>query len=729
MSRRAPGLLILLALGALGFVAYESLRDTLFPSASPHGAGSEEAFDDTQAPPGGAPEEDEAGGPRLLVSERRPQDPAEIAAREAALAAASTAAAAQARAALQVTWGGALVDASGRPVAGARIVLASNVESVTLTTREDGTFDGALVPGRYDVLITAPGRGSLYLEDYVVDGVARLDRALALAPPLTLTFVLEREGRGVEGARATLKLTRWRWAGQVAVVGGVTDAAGRAVFAQLGAGTYELRVDVPQGPELVQTHELKQDAEIRAQVPDSAELAGLVTDARTKAPVGGALLRIVTAVKDGPSYVLSSTTEANGAFRVLVPKGTPREVAVTAAGYAPWPSPGELDRVLGLLQGLSSGKQPVLLSVALEAGAAVSGRITQQETKAALPGVSLLFRHRRGGPSAHATSDEEGRYVVEHINPGRYQIVVETPGWFPEQPLELDLRAGRAEPSAYDIALLGARTLEGVVVMSAGAPVQGARVWLTGGGQLVRNARSAGRPLETFSGARGTWQIHDVPPHLVVAVRAQLGQLEAVPVFANMKQPPAGPLKLTLAGTVNLAGRVLDQGNGEPVPNARVQLNPKGPPWGREGRNLTTDAQGAFRVEGLIPGDYDAVPRRGDYIASPPRTLTLSADDAEERVELSLDPGLVLAGVVSDSSGRAVAGTVAADGIPDGLTSPLRRSQPLGADGRFRLTGFAPGLYRLRVNAKGFKGQTLENLRGGENRLRFTLVPVPLPGS
>ncbi len=729
MRARAPWLLVLLALGALGFVAYESLRDTLFPGAARQGEGSEEAFDEAGVPLDGAPEDDADGGPRLLLSERRAEDPAAIAAREAARAAARTAAEALARAALQVAWGGALVDSSGRPVGGARLVLANDVESVTLTSRDDGTFDGALVPGRYDLLITAPGRGSLYLEDYVVDGVARLDLALALAPPLTLTVVLGRQGRGVEGARATLALTRSRWLGKEAVAGGLTDLAGRATFANLNAGTYELRVAVPQGPELVQTHELKQDAEIRASVPDGAELSGIVTDARTKAPVGGALLRIVTAVKDGPSYVCSVATEADGAFRLLVPKGAAREIAVKAAGYAPWPSPRESGRVLGQLKGLSSGTTPVLLTVALEAGAAVSGRITQKETREALPGVSLLFRHRRGGPSLNATSDDEGRYVLEHANPGRYQVTVETPGWFPEQPLELDLPGGRAEPIAYDIALLGARSLEGLVVMDAGAPVQGARVWLTGGGQLVRSARSAGRPLETFSGPRGTWQIHDVPPHLVVAVRAQLGTLEALPVFANMKQPPAGPLKLTLSGTVNLAGRVLDQGNGEPVPNARVQLVAKGPPWGREGRNVTTDAQGAFRIEGLIPGDFEAVPRRGDYLASQPRTLTLSADDAEERVELALDPGLVLAGEVNDTSGRALAGTVVADGLPDGLTSPIRRSQPLDAEGRFRLTGFPPGSYRLRVSAKGFKGQTVQDLRGGENRLRFSLVAVAAPGS
>jgi protocatechuate 3,4-dioxygenase beta subunit len=368
----------------------------------------------------------------------------------------------------------------------------------------------------------------------------------------------------------------------------------------------------------------------------------------------------------------------------------------------------------------------VVLSVPLRRGGSVSGLVTQLMTKAPLPFVTLRFAEPRGS-SAQTTTDEHGRYVIEHLNPGRYQVTVESPGWFPERPLELRLGGGQAEPAVFDVALLGAGVLTGQVVMAEGAPVKGARVWLTGGGQIVRSARGSGRPLETFSGASGQWTLEDVPPHLVVVVRAQLGSLEATPVGANMKQPPAAPLRLVLAGTVNLQGRVLDQGDGSPVANARVQIAPKGPPWGREGRSLTTDAEGAFRTEALIAGDYEITPRRGDYLASPPRLVTLAADEPEERVELALDPGLVFAGLLTDEHGRPLVGSVVADGTPDGQTSPLRRSQTTGPDGRFRLTGFQPGLYRVRANAKGYKGQVLDGLRGGESRLRFQLVAVTPP--
>jgi protocatechuate 3,4-dioxygenase beta subunit len=727
-SRLTVVLIVLAALGTLA-AAYAPLREAFFP---PSTSDDDDAWLDEEGAGGAGGAGGDVGvdaggaGLRLLQADRKRGDPAAEEARLAALAQAQAAADAQARAALAVGWAGALVDASGRPVAGARLVLSNGEGTHTLTTREDGTFDASVTPGRYDLLVTAAGRGSLYVQDYLVDGVARLDLALQLAPVLTLRFQLQREGRGVDGAVAVLALTRARWLGKEAAVGNVTDADGRATFGDLVAGTYELRVQVPEGAELVQTFELKQDVEVVAQVPAAAELSGTVTDGATTSPVGGALVRVVTAVKGGPSFVTSIQTQADGTFHAYVPKGQASEVSVTATGFAPWPPQREAGAALGRLKGLASGTAPVVFPVTLRLGGAVSGQVVQQQTKLPLAGVSLRFAENRGA-SAYATTDAEGRYALAHLNPGRYQVTVESPGWFPERPLELRLPGRQSEPMAFDIELIGAGTLSGTVVMPEGAPIKGARVWLTGGGQLVRSARGAGRPLETFTGASGRWELHDVPPHLSVVVRAQLGSLEATPIGVHMKQPPAAPLRLVLAGTVNLQGRVVDQGDGSPVANARVRIVPKGPPWGREGRALTTDTEGAFRTETLIAGDYELTPLHSHYLVGTPRLVTLSADDAEERVELALDPGLVLGGLLTDERGRPLVGTVAADGTPDGQTSPLRRSQATGPDGRFRLTGFPPGTYRVRASAKGYKNQSLEGLRGGESRLRFSLIAVAPP--
>jgi protocatechuate 3,4-dioxygenase beta subunit len=722
-------MLVAAALVALGLLTLGPLRDVLFGAGGRDGAGSEDALGPGHDDAAVLVERDAAEGEGLALvgTGRTRPDPAAEAARLAALAAAQAAREAAELDARKVGWGGTLLDAQGRPVPGARLVLADATESLTLTTREDGTFDGLVLPGRYDLLITAPGRGSVYLEETLVEAGARLDLALTLAEPIRLLVRLQREGRAVEGARATLVLTRWRWEGKQAVLGQASDAEGRVEFAGLAAGTYELRVAVPQGPELVHTYELKQDLEVTATVPDAVELTGVITDAATQQPVAGAVVRVLTVAKGAPGFAVSAETQADGTYRLAVPKGQAREVSVSATGFAPWPSAREQQKALGRLGGLANAREPVVLSVPLSRGGAVRGLVTQHETKLPLPGVSLVFAEKRGSVRVTAVTDAEGRYVVEQLNPGTYEVRIASPGWFPEKPLELKLGGGRTEPLDYDVVLNGAAVLQGTVSMAQGATVKGARVWLTGGGQIARSARGAGRPLETFSDANGAWTITDVPPTATVVVRGQLGSLEATPIPVNLQRPPTHPLKLVLGGTVTLLGRVVDSGDGSAVPNARVQIVPKGAPWGRDGRTLTTDAQGAFRAEQLIAGEYDLTPRRGDYLAASARTLTLNADDPESRVELALDPGLVVAGRVTDEHGRALAGAVVADGNVDDPPGTVRRSQPLDADGRFRLTGFRPGTYRLRVTAQGYKTQTVEGLRGGENRLRFALVSTQPP--
>lgn len=719
MLRRAPLLLVLAALACVAWIA----RDALFlGTADPAGErGDASGGSGGRGAEVAAPEAAPLEGPRLAGAERRAPSAEEVAAQEAARRAAVEAA----ERAAQVPFGGTLLDAAGRPVGGARIVVAGGAQALTLTAGDDGAFQGAVRPGRYDLFVTAPGRGSLLLEGYVIDGAARLDLQLRLEPPSTVTVVLERDGRGLGGARVDLKHATWRWQGDAPVYQKATDGDGRVTFPDLVQGTYDLTAVIPEGPTLRQPLEVKQDAEVRVVVPDGIELFGTVTDAATGRAVAGASGTIVTSFAKGPRLECSLGSGADGTFRVFIPKGNPVSFTVTAAGYAPWPHPREVPRVLASLKGLAaSGTQPVQRDVALVLGGAVSGRLTQEGTGVAIPGVTLAFRPRQGA-TVRATSAEEGRYSVPNLNAGHYEVVVETAGWFPQQRLAVDLPAQAAEPVVFDAVLLGSRTVSGVVVTAGGALAGGARVWLTGGGQILRGARQAGRPLETFTTPDGRWTIADVPPNLDVAVRGALGSLEAVPVGLSASRPPPGDVRLELAGTGTLSGRVNEIHGGEAVRNARVRVQPRGEPPGRDRRTATTDAEGRWKVEGLIAGDYDVTPQHNEFLPAAARTVTLRPGDAEERLDLALDPGLTFAGLVTDDQGRPISGaTVAASGTTE-EGKPLGRQGSAGADGRFRLTGFVRGTYRLRAQAKGFQAQALEGLQGGEDRLRLSLVPSP----
>ena len=721
MLRRAPLLLVLLALALVAWLC----RDLVLPAAVEPGEGREGDEElVAEELPEEPSEELDGRGPLLQAAERPRLSPEEQAAREAAHRAAIEAAEKAGR----VAFGGTLLDADGRPVKDARLVIAGGAQALTLTSGDDGAFQGQVKPGRYDLFVTAPGRGSLVVEGHVIDGAARLDLELRLHAQSTVTVVLERGGRGLEGAAIDLKHTTWRWQGEAPIYRQVTNAEGRATFPDLAQATYDLTAAIPQGPVLRQPLEVRKDAEVRVVVPDAAELHGVVTEVGTNRGVAGATVKITTALGKGPRLECSIDTQADGTYRLLVPQGSAVAFSVTATGFAPWPDARSLSKVLGSLKGLAAGKSPVSCDVALTQGGAVVGRVAQDGTDVGIPGVTLAFRPRRG-ELVRVTSAEEGRYAVPNLNPGAYDVVIETPGWFPLRPLQVTLAPEATEPVRFDVPVLGARALSGVVVLPAGTLVGGARVWLTGGGQILRGARQAGRPLETFTTPEGRWTIADVPPNLNVVVRAALGDLEATPVGVAADRPPEGDVRLVLLGTGSFAGRVTELHGGDPVVGARVRVRPQGEPFGRDARTVVTDGDGRWRVEGLIPGEYDLVPTARDYRPAAPRRMTLAPGAKDERADLLLDPGLVVAGVVTDDSGRPLDGvSLVVEGKTEEGTD-LRRGATSGPEGRFRVIGLVPGGYSLRATATGFLTQTLAGLGGGEDRLRIALVPRPPSGS
>lgn len=723
MQRRASLLLLLLAVGVVCVLLWETV---LGPALLGDGGDAERDALGTALleQEGGAAAD--PSGPGLAPTGHRPLEAGAAGAAGARAGDEAAAGAALGSGASDVLapFHGTVVDARSQPAAGVKITMVpvgGSAPEAPFTTGDDGTFDHPAHPGRYALLFDGGADGGLVLRSWMLDGAARDDLTFTLREPAQVEVHVLRGGQGVPQVAVTIAS---KAVADLLAQQGVTGADGTATFEGLVPGRYELDAQVPDGP-LVH-HEFGVPAAktvpVRVRVPEGVTLKGVVRAGKDGPGVARAHLTLESVVR-GSSGVFETAfdTNADGSFEAVVPRGYARDLTVEADGYATWPPPRQKRGVLRSLRGLARAG-PVVRDIVLESGAQLTGRVHLEDDTPA-PGVGLRFVMRKG-PTLQATSQADGTYHLANLVPGGYVVEVSTPGWFPAQgqALKVGVPGGSpTEPQSFDVAVVGSWRLQGVVVDEAGVGVGGARVWVMGGGRALRGARDAGRTLEVFTHADGTWAIGDIPPDQGVVARAAMGELQADPVSVSGSGPSGTPVKLVLRGTGSLRGQVVDMATRMPVAGARVRLVPD--PWdGRGGRTLRSDARGNFHVAHLIPGAWKLTPSRSGYLASPTESVSVPRG-GEAQVEVRLDPGLYFAGIVVDAGGAPVPGVrVIVRGVPDGTTKRVGRSALTGRTGAFRLTGFKQGTYQLIAWRRGFVTARAEDLRSSEGSLRVQLV-------
>lgn len=158
-------------------------------------------------------------------------------------------------------------------------------------------------------------------------------------------------------------------------------------------------------------------------------------------------------------------------------------------------------------------------------------------------------------------------------------------------------------------------------------------------------------------------------------------------------------VELRLTAAAALEGVLSRAPDGAPVVGAVV--------LGRDGRRteqcrVITDDTGRFVVEDLQPGllTVEITPR--DAAAPPSKRLDLQAGQ-RTRLDLVLEPGVRIHGVVSDPEGQPIAGAEV------GLGSSLQRSVTTDLHGWYEMYGLGGAMRRdlgsLRARADGFGGE------------------------
>ncbi len=625
---------------------------------------------------------------------------------------------AQRAGAASVPFEGRVVGPRGAPVEGVKIVVRGAGGTQTIETGAGGRFKSTLPPGRYALMFQSD-EGGLIVRSWMLDGAPKDDLEFALREPAAIRVQVNRGEERVAGAEVTVMS---RDMGDLASYMGASDVGGTALFEGLIPGRYEVTTQVPDGP-LARGNTYAaagSTRELKLRVPDGIVLRGTVR-AGKDGPGVAAAITLESAVRGSYGlFVTNFETNADGTYEVTVPKGAARQFLVEAEGYAPWPELKQRRNVLRSLRNLAR-KGPVVRDVVLKGGAALSGRV-QTEDEAPLPGIALRFRMRRG-PTVSVTSGADGTYQVANLNPGRYELQIESPAYFPiaTQALNVNIPGGAdPAPVTLDVTLAGARRLAGTVVDAAGQGVGGARVWITGGGRVLRSARDAGRELEVFSRADGGWAIVDIPPDKTVVVHAAMGDLQADPVVARWEKPPPQPIRMSLKGTAVLRGTVVDLATRQPLRRARVRVVPD--PWdGRSSRTVQSNNQGEIVLERMLPGRWKLTPSLTGYLPAQPEGVDL-VRDKETEVTLRLDPGQVFAGQVVTEAGAPLRyARVRVWGRPDGAERDVARAANTDARGQFRLTGFRQGVYSIRASRSGFRSERMNDMRRGDENIRFVL--------
>jgi protocatechuate 3,4-dioxygenase beta subunit len=625
---------------------------------------------------------------------------------------------------------GSVVDAAGRPLAGAVVAvladaprkdvldvqaglleLQGTVDPLALADADgDGRFElKDLPPGRYVLRVSAPGYAAAFRDGVrvTVDERSPAVRVVLDGGAGWTGRVVDERGDGVGGARVIA----------VALPGGEIARLDRVETRSGADGAYRLDTLVSGMRYFVEAWADGYSPTGRFLVPDgvadldlvvvtAGRIEGFVTDASDGSGIADALVTALAGKINSLSPV-SARTDARGFY--ALPAVSPGPVFLFAA-RAPGHAPESLD-AKALAGRVVVAGETLRLDLPLLRGGRVRGRVASTAGRP-LPyaTVALLDPARRWQGEQAVLTDVRGEYRVEDLRPATYEVRVVAPGFAP--PPGDDPSAWRvAVPEGSgevvkDLVLAPGGELSGVVRDPDGAPVAGARVSLLAPGV---------HDLAAVADAAGAWRLAGVPPGTDVVVVAEHDDwTRAVSQPLRLAAGEAKVLEIVLRAGATLPGRAVDA-RGRGVEGARVRWGRVAP--GQEGRVsdayradellgtrvLRTDADGRFALVRLEGGRHVVKVEADGYADWFRSDVHVGEDGLQPALTATLEGAHTIRGRVSDArTGAPIAecwvyarAEDAVDAAPDpGRVKPLVSAQT-GADGAFLLQAVPPGRYEV----------------------------------
>lgn len=291
-----------------------------------------------------------------------------------------------------------------------------------------------------------------------------------------------------------------------------------------------------------------------------------------------------------------------------------------------------------------------------------------------------------------SASGRDGRYHISGLPGLRHRVVAMAPRFIPTQYWRgagtarrgtVDLRPGAAATN-IDITLAdGGVEIHGVVQDLGGGAIEGATVF---GG-----AAASGIGV-TSSGPDGEFSLWIRPGRVSVWAEAD-GYAQGQSVGAA----PGHRFELFLTPESVAIGSVVRVDDGAPVSDARVWVD-RGEGSGGASGSVFTDADGKFRVDGLLPGAYKVRAEADDAVGEAAEQVVLGLGETSAPIVVLAHPAVYVEGHIVVAGG---------DVCDNGSVHLQERSQTRGKqgqaepDGQLRVRGLLPGSYEVQLHCPG----------------------------
>lgn len=585
--------------------------------------------------------------------------------------------------------GRVVADDTGLPVANVSIALVSGEDDDVVLSDRDGRFAIQRPPGKGELRVHKAGFEHLRLQPRD-DGSSleiRLHRAAVLSGR-----VIDPRGDPVVDAQVALENPSTTGESSKPVSTTQTDDLGEYRFSGFAPGTY-----------LVSAMTVNGTATMRI---SGGDMSFSFTSTKTYHP---------------------GVAGANGAERVEIAR------AETVLGVDVMVPANQMGRRPGGLLG-AVGHSRALRVPPAGAPAVIHGRIATP-VGAAIPGaVVKLLPGDEPFPQATTTADDEGRFELVNVPPGRVRVAASKAGFSAADPIDLvspsfpDMGSGRfldlspgETREGVEITLVRLGTIAGNVIDELGERVEGASV------RALRVVYEAGRRWlvpasddECKSDDRGRFRFHTLTPgQYVLSATANLpGYARSYfPATTDAEQAqlidigsdgiaPDIDLSLTRAPTARLRGTILNA-KGEPTTGGKVTLRSSA----RSSAAVDVPAgarihdDGTFEFSNVTDGQYVIRADRGRLNSATEGefgtlAVTVAGKDVNGLV-VAMSAGSSISGHIRfDSSATGTPSNVEMELSPvpiDGETAPDSiATSSVDADWSFHLDGIG-GRRRLRM--------------------------------